>query len=171
MHVITGIITLKFLIPAMMLWWPGAMIWSNYILDTIDGDILGALGLGDSVYQVVDKGADYWSYICMAIVASRWKVKKLVYILFAYRSIGQALYFATHNELVLFYFQNLLEPFLLVYTFLMWRAKGESGAYGMYQKHKIPIWVGIIAYKMWNEWYLHFANIDLSTLLFGVSGN
>ena len=165
------VVLLKFVIPVLMLWWPIAAVWANYVLDTVDGDILGSLGLSNAPYQLIDKTADYWSYIFMVLVARHWHIRRTVYVLFAYRTIGQVLFFATGNELVFFYFQNFLEPLMLIYVLLIWRAGSENRAYSLYRRHILLIWAIIILYKLWNEWYLHYANIDLSTLLFGVSGN
>lgn len=154
----------------MMLSIPFLAVWANYFLDIVDGDVLMGLGMNDHQYQLIDKSADYISYIFMLILGSRWKIKNLVIGLFVYRTIGQALFFVTGNELWFFYFQNFLEPLMMVYTLLMFKNRSEEKAYLFYKKHIILIWTIILAYKLWNEWYLHFANIDLSTLFFGING-
>jgi hypothetical protein len=154
-----------------MLRFPFAGAWGNYVLDSVDGDILLELGLSDETYQTIDKGADYFSYIIMLIVGQRWSIKNLMVLLFVYRTIGQGLFFVTRNERVFLYFQNFLEPLVLVYTFLLVRNKGsEAHAYASYRNHFGLIWIMIIGYKVWNEWYLHYANIDLSTRFFGFTG-
>lgn len=48
--------------------------------------------------------------------------------------------------------------------------KTEDAAHTFYKKHIIWVWAIVIGYKLWNEWYLHFANIDLSMLFFGFTG-
>lgn len=164
------IISLKILIPASMLFFPIFGLWGNYLLDIIDGDLLLSLGLTDNIYQTLDKSTDLISYIFMLILAWRWSIKKTAIILFTYRNIGQILFFITKNEIVFFYFQNLLEPLLLIYVLLIFKHKNEKLAYFTYRKHLILVWTIVVGYKLWNEWYLHFANIDLSTLLFGFNG-
>ncbi len=164
------IIALKFIIPALLLVFPFAAAWLNYLLDVIDGDMLQSLGMSDYNYQTIDKFADYVSYIFMLILGFRWRIKKTIIGLFVYRTIGQALFFITRNELMFFYFQNFLEPLVMIYTLLIFKQKSEEKAYLTYKKHFIMIWGIIIAYKVWNEWYLHFANIDLSTIFFGFNG-
>jgi hypothetical protein len=164
------IIALKFIIPALLLVFPFAAAWLNYLLDVIDGDMLQSLGMSDYNYQTVDKFADYVSYIFMLILGFRWRIKKTIIGLFVYRTIGQALFFITRNELMFFYFQNFLEPLVMIYTLLIFKQKSEEKAYLTYKKYFILIWGIIIAYKVWNEWYLHFANIDLSTIFFGFNG-
>ena len=164
------IILFKFLVPLFILKFPFQAVWANYILDVIDGDILLSLGMQDSLYQTIDKIADYFSYIIMLVVGLRWRIKKLILIFFIYRTIGQILFFITRNELVFFYFQNFLEPLFMAYSLILFRQKSEEKTYVTYKKHFFLIWAIIIIYKIWNEWYLHFANIDLSLFFFGVTG-
>lgn len=160
----------KFLIPPFMLVFPFQAIWINYILDVVDGDILMQFGMNEFTYQTLDKAADYFSYIFMLILGLRWRIKRTIVILFIYRTIGQVLFFITRNELMLFYFQNFLEPLAMIYVLLLFRHKSEGKAFFSYKRHFWLIWVIILIYKIWNEWYLHFANIDLSTLIFGFDG-
>lgn len=164
------IVGFKFVVPPFMLLFPFPAVWINYVLDVVDGDILMGLGMNEFTYQTIDKAADYFSYIFMLFLGLRWQIKRTIVILFLYRTIGQVLFFATRNELMLFYFQNFLEPLVMVYTLLLFKQGSEEKAFQSYKRHFRLIWVIVLAYKVWNEWYLHFANIDLSTLLFGFSG-
>ena len=163
--------SLKFITPSLMLRFPCFGAWGNWVLDSVDGDILLELGLSDQTYQTIDKAADYFSYVIMLVVGLRWRIKRLLILLFIYRSIGQGLFFVTRNEIVFLYFPNFLEPLVLAYTLLLFRHKGlETQAYISYRKHLGIIWAVIAIYKVWNEWYLHSANIDLSSRLFGFTG-
>lgn len=159
------VIAAKFILPLFMLKWPFLAASLNFILDTVDGDILMPLGLADSTYQPIDKIADYVTYILMAVVAWKWDIRKTILALFAFRTVGQILFFATGSEVVFFYFPNFLEPLFIVYAFLLLRYKNR--AFEKYKKNGFPIWLGIILYKMWNEWNTHIANIDLSQIFFG----
>lgn len=165
------VIALKFVVPSLLPRFPFLSAWGNYVLDSVDGDMLLELGLSDETYQTIDKAADYYSYVMMLIVGLRWRIRRLIALLFIYRSIGQALYFLTRKEMVFIYFPNFLEPLVLIYSLLLSRHKGlEPRAYASYQSHRGLIWIIIIGYKLWNEWYLHLANIDLSERIFGVTG-
>lgn len=167
----TLVISLKFVVPSLMLRFPFAGAWGNYVLDVVDGDVLLELGVPEERYQTIDKAADYFSYVIMLIVGLRWRIKHVVALLFIYRTIGQALFFRTRNELAFVYFQNFLEPLVMVYTALLVRHHGsEDGAYTTYRRHLGLIWALIVTYKVWNEWYLHYANIDLSERLLGFTG-
>lgn len=164
------VIAAKIIIPSLMLLSPLLGIWGNYFFDIIDGDILLSLGLSDATYQTLDKSIDLFTYVLMLIVGLRWHIRKTVIILFCYRLVGQILYFISGNELIFFYFQNFLEPLLLIYTLLIFKNKSEDKAYEVYKKHWKIVWGIVFVYKIWNEWYLHFANIDLSLLIFGFTG-
>lgn len=164
------IIGLRFILPALMLWHPFPAVWVNYFLDVVDGDLLLQLGMADTTYQIIDKFSDYVAYIFMLIIGSRWRLRRLIIGLFIYRTIGQAWFFLTQNELAFFYFQNFLEPLVMIYTLLIFKQGSESKAFKSYQRHLKLIWIVILGYKIWNEWYLHLLNIDLSTLFFGFTG-
>lgn len=164
------IVTLKLFIPPLMLKFPFFSLWANYFWDVIDGDMLKFLGMSESFYQTLDKSIDLYSYIFMFWLGLRLKIKKLVIGLFIYRLVGQLLFFLIGNELVFFLFQNFLEPLLMIYTLILFVNKGnESKAFLFYKKHQLIIWLVILGYKIWNEWYLHVANIDLSQFFFGIS--
>ena len=169
--IISLVISLKFIVPSLMLAFPFAGAWGNYVLDVVDGDILLSLGLTDSTYQTIDKFADLISYIFMLILGLRWPIKKIIIVLFGYRLIGQLLFFITGNELMFVYFQNFLEPLVMAYTLLLVLNKSNPDkAYKAYKKYFFLVWGLVIGYKLWNEWYLHFANIDLSLFFFGFTG-
>lgn len=144
--------------------------WANYFLDVVDGDVLLTLGMSETHYQTLDKVADLFAYVIMFLVGKRWRIGKTITLLFVYRAIGQVLYFATGNEIVFFYFQNFLEPLVMTYALLLFKNKTDEKAYLSYQKHRFLIWGIILTYKIWNEWMLHLANIDLSLLLLGHTG-
>lgn len=167
----TLVVSLKFVVPSLTLRFPFAGAWGNYVLDVIDGDVLLELGVPEETYQTIDKAADFYSYVVMLIVGLRWRIKHLIVLLFVYRTVGQALFFRTRNERAFVAFPNFLEPLVMIYTFLLFRHQGrESQAYAAYRRHAVPIWLAIVAYKLWNEWSLHVANIDLSERVFGFTG-
>lgn len=164
------IVILKVIIPASMLKFPLFGLWGNYFLDILDGDILLSLEMSNSTYQLIDKSTDLISYIFMLILGFKWSIKKTIIILFIYRFIGQLTFFISGNELFFFYFQNFLEPLMMIYVLILFRQKDEKKAYLTYKKHFILIWAIVLIYKTWNEWYLHVANIDLSLFFFGFTG-
>lgn len=165
------VVSLKFVVPSLMVRSPFAGAWGTYVLDSVDGDVLLELGVPEETYQTIDKAADYFSYVVMLIVGLRWRIRRLIVLLFVYRSVGQALFFTTRNELAFVYFPNFLEPLVLAYTLLLFRHKGrEPRAYAAYRRYRVPVWIAVIGYKLWNEWSLHVANIDFSERIFGFTG-
>ena len=167
---IAFVVFLKFFVPVLILKSPFWGMWGNYFLDVADGDILHFLGMGELMYQTTDKIADLWSYVFMLLLGLRFRIKKLVIILFAYRLVGQIIFFVSRDERIFFVFQNLLEPLLMAYTLILLFKKSDEETYKTYRRHIVLVWVMVIAYKVWNEWYLHLANIDLSTFFFGING-
>ncbi len=160
---IAVVVALKYGLPLLLIPFPFAAGWANFVLDAVDGDLLIPLGLSDPVYQQVDKSADYVTYLCMVIAAWRWPLRRIVLALFALRTVGQALFFITGDEIVFFLFPNFLEPLFLSYaTILMLR--GED-APAFFARHAIVIWVLIVVYKMQDEYLTHVANVDRSELI------
>lgn len=162
---IAFVLALKFVLPLLVLRYPFQASWANYVLDTIDGDVLIPLGLAPESYQAWDKAADWVTYIAMFFAGQRWEIRRTITVLFIVRSVGQFAYFATGNDLVFVFFPNFLEPLFLIYSLL--RFRDERTAYERYRRHWRLVWGIVIVYKMWNEWSLHVARIDLSEFFFG----
>lgn len=162
--IIATLVALKFLLPLLYFRRPFEAGWANLVLDSIDGDLLVPAGLAEPTYQLVDKAADYFAYVCMLIWGWRQPIRREIGATFALRTVGQALFFATRNELALFVFPNLLEPLFLVYATLG-RFFGWERAQGVYRERWIVVWTGILAYKFQDEWLTHVANIDRSEAL------
>ena len=163
------VIGLKFLLPLATIFIPFVAGWANFILDSIDGDILIPLGLQDAIYQPIDKVADWVTYIAIVILAykANWVIKKLILGLFVFRSIGQALFLSTGNEIVFFYFPNFLEPLFLVAVSIMAYQRvikkhknWQKQAFKTLYKHRFVIGILIVAYKMQDEYFTHVANVD-----------
>lgn len=154
------IIFLKFFIPITIVFTPFFGGWSNFILDSIDGDLLIPLGLTDSIYQAVDKTADWFTYVGMVLATRqfKWKIKRWVYALFILRTLGQIAFFTLKDERVFFLFPNFLEPLFLIYATIVFFKKAR--AENFYLKHRAVIWIFVILYKLQDEWITHIGNID-----------
>jgi hypothetical protein len=165
MGAIAIIIFLKYAVPIVIVFMPFLGGWTNFVLDTIDGDILIPLGLSDSAYQIVDKSADWVTYIGMVLVSwlLKWPIRKWIYALFGLRTIGQLAFFLTLDERVFFLFPNFLEPLFLAYATIVFFKK--ANAFAFYQKHKVIVWIIVIVYKMQDEWITHIANVDRTELI------
>ncbi len=161
------IIAAKFLIPVGIVFTPFWFGWANFVLDTIDGDLLVPLGLADSTYQPIDKIADWATYIGMLAAAYRfdWSIKRWVLVLFVYRSIGQVLFLASGAEWWLFVFANFLEPLFLVYATASFVVKTEERTAAWFLRHRTVIVVCVVLYKLQDEYITHIGNIDRSDLI------
>ena len=157
------IVGLKYGLPVLLVAFPFAAGGANFILDTVDGDLLIPLGLSDPVYQTIDKSADWVTYVFMVIAARRWPIWRIVLGLFIFRSVGQALFFITGDELMFFFFPNFLEPLFLAYATI--RFFRRDGAHEFYRRHIVVIWVVVVLYKLQDEWITHVANVDRSDLI------
>ena len=159
------IVGAKFLVPVLLVPFPFAAGWANFVLDTADGDLLIPLGLEDDSYQPIDKVADYVTYIFMVISAwrGRWPILNWIVGFFLLRTVGQALFFITNNEAVFFYFPNFLEPLFLIYATIRFFKKDEAPE--VFRRWSIPIGIFIFVYKMQDEYITHIANTDRSELI------
>lgn len=160
---IAGVVALKFGLPLLLVPFPFAAGWANFVLDTVDGDILVPLGLHEPTYQLVDKAADWVTYVLMVVAAWRWRIWRVVLALFVLRSVGQALFFLTGDELMFFFFPNFLEPLFLVYATI--RFFKQDRAHEFFQRHVVALTLLIVVYKMQDEWITHVANVDRSELI------
>lgn len=162
---IATIVAAKVLVPVLIVPFPFAAGWANFVLDTVDGDLLIPLGLEDSTYQPIDKGADYLTYIFMVVAAWKgsWPMFKWIVGFFALRSAGQLLFFITNNEAVFFFFPNFLEPLFLIYATILFFKKDEAPA--VFKRRQVPIAIFIFLYKMQDEYITHIGNFDRSDLI------
>lgn len=161
------IIALKFLIPVGIPFRPFLFGWANFVLDTVDGDLLVPLGLQDGTYQPIDKLADWATYVGMALAAwrGRWLIRRWVYGLFAFRSVGQVLFLITGAEWWLFVFANFLEPLFLVYATAAFFLKTEERTAAWFLRHRTVIVVLVVLYKLQDEYVTHIGNVDRTDLI------
>ncbi|MEX2447061.1 MAG: hypothetical protein WD734_06945 [Dehalococcoidia bacterium] len=160
------IVALKYLLPVALIPFPFFAGWANFVLDTVDGDLLIPLGLSDPVYQRIDKSADWVTYVFMVAAAWRWPIRRIVVALFLFRSVGQALFFVTGDEIVFFLFPNFLEPLFLAYATILFFRRSDGHAF--YRRHIVVVWAIVVLYKMQDEWITHVGNVDRTDLLRGL---
>ena len=157
------VVAAKYLLPLLLIPFPFLAGWANFVLDSADGELLIPLGLSDPVYQQIDKSADYVTYAFMVVAAWRWPLRRVIVALFALRTVGQALFFITSNEIVFFFFPNFLEPLFLVYATILFFKRSEAPAF--FARYAIAIWVLVVVYKLQDEFITHVANVDRSELI------
>ena len=165
------IIAAKFAVPVLIIWFPFAAGWANFVLDGVDGDLLVPLGLPNETYQPVDKITDWVTYVAIVILGFRndWPTRRLMLGLFAFRSIGQVGFLLTGNELLLAAFPNFLEPlFLVTATILAWERTvrhlpdWQERGFAILDRHRWLTGTLIVVYKLQDEYFTHVANLDRS---------
>ena len=165
------IVAAKFGLPVLIVRFPFAAGWANFVLDSIDGDLLIPLGLPDAIYQPVDKLSDWVTYVAIVVVAYRnqWPIKRLMLGLFLFRSVGQVGFLLTGNELLLAAFPNFLEPvFLVSASILAWEREvrrlpdWQERGFVFLHRHRWLIGTLIVIYKLQDEYFTHVANLDRS---------
>lgn len=166
------ILAAKFLVPVGIPFAPFAAGWANFVLDTVDGDLLVPLGLANATYQPLDKLADWATYIGMVIAARRlrWSILPWVIGLFVYRSIGQVLFLVSGAEWWLFVFANFLEPLFLVYATVRVFRRTEEATAAWVSRHRWGIAVFVVLYKVQDEYVTHIGNIDRTDLILRLFG-
>ena len=167
--IVAVVLALKFILPVLILRYPFGAGWANFVLDSVDGDILIRAGLHEPTYQVVDKIADWWTYLIIFIWGWKTPIRRPVAFLFAFRTVGQVLFLVTRNELALFFFPNLLEPLFLIYV-TIGRFKGVDRSFEIYHRHRVVIWAFILIYKFQDEYVTHVANVDRSETIKSLFG-
>ena len=165
------IIAAKFGLPILIVRFPFAAGWANFVLDSVDGDFLVPLGMLDEAYQPIDKLADWVTYVAIVVVAyrNRWPTKRLMLGLFLFRSVGQVGFLVTGNELLLAAFPNFLEPlFLVTASILAWErvvrrySDWQERGFAILHRYRWLIGTLIVVYKLQDEYFTHVANIDRS---------
>jgi hypothetical protein len=163
------IVGAKIAFPLLIIRFPFAAGWANFVLDGIDGDLLVPLGLDVHAYQLIDKSTDWLTYVAIVVLAyrDRWPIRRLILGLFLFRSIGQLGFLLTGNEVLLALFPNFLEPlFLVSATLLAWnravrhRADWRDRAFATLHRHRWVIGLLIVLYKLQDEWVTHIGNVD-----------
>jgi hypothetical protein len=173
------IVAAKFALPVLIIRFPFAAGWANFVLDGIDGDLLIPLGLLDAAYQPIDKLSDWVTYAAIVALAYRdaWPIRRLILGLFLFRSIGQVGFLLTGNELLLAAFPNFLEPlFLVTVTILAWarvierRPDWRDRGFAILHRHRWVIGALIVIYKLQDEYVTHVADFDRSEWFRGLFG-
>ena len=171
MVAIALIVAAKFGLPILIVRYPFVAGWANFVLDSVDGDLLIPLGLLNEVYQPVDKVTDWVTYVAIVVVAYRdvWPIRRLMLGLFVFRSVGQVGFLLTGNELLLALFPNFLEPLFLVTVTILafervvrrapdWRDR----SFAVLSRYRWLLGGLIVIYKLQDEYFTHVANLDRS---------
>lgn len=110
---------LRVLAPLTVLRWPLPGVLLSMAIDVYDWNFFDITSYDDnSVYQNWDRVMDMYFWFVTLFMVRRWEdttAKYLAFILFAFRMIGQILFFLTQDRSFLFFFPNFYDNFLVMY--------------------------------------------------------
>lgn len=144
------------------IWHPFWAAMFNIFIDAIDGHMFESFGVKRDTYEIYDKWLDLWFYIALFIfILQRMGDSPyylLLIILFFVRLVGILAYARFSKEWLLFAFPNLFEPVFLVVV-------GFPQIFDLWGQ---PTTFAVIFFsKMFIEWWIHLAKLDLTSLVMG----
>lgn len=156
------IIVLRIICSPLIFFQPVLAIILSVFLDIIDGDFANTV-VTKKQYQLIDKNLDLWWFInIMFFISIKYPdLKNYFLFLFIYRLIGQSIFYATKNRGVLLFFPNFFEwIFYLVFIGINYYPSLLVG-----QTFYIILAL-IIIIKIYQEWFLHVADLSLKEIVF-----
>jgi hypothetical protein len=154
-----AVVLLRIIFPPLIFIYPLISIIVSFFLDVIDIEFASSKVLTLSEYEQNDKLLDFWWYL-NAIIYSWYQVPKVRFfllILFAYRLIGQAIFFIKKDRRIFFIFPNFFENFFFLYFFADYFPFLKE----LINNHFFLISLLLIFFKFFQEWWVHIAQISI----------
>lgn len=142
--------------------WPLPAIILSVFLDIIDADFAYTV-ISKDKYEQIDKNLDFWWFInIMGYSYINYpQYKLIIFILFIFRFIGQALFSITNKRIFLMYFPNFFEWIFFLIFF------GTNYFSNLINSNIIYVLVGVIVVvKILQEWFLHIADLSIREIVF-----
>ncbi len=160
------IILLRLLSAPLIFLWPLISIILSFFLDIIDIEFASRGILTLSEYERSDKALDLWWY-SNAMLFSWFYLpyyRLFLLTLFIFRIVGDAIFFLKNNRRIFFLFPNFFENiFLLIFFSLYFKQLNF-----LLDKKYFFISISIaIIIKIFQEWWIHIAQISISEDFFG----
>lgn len=156
------IIALRILAAPLIFIWPLPAIILSVFLDIIDADFAYKV-VSKKKYEQIDKNLDFWWFVNIMFYAySNFPQYKLILFgLFIYRFVGQALFAITDKRIFLMYFPNFFEWIFFLIFF-------GSNYWPVLINNKIfyALLGLIVVVKIAQEWFLHIADLSLRQIIF-----
>ena len=154
---------LRILVAPLIFIWPLLSIIVSFFLDLIDADFAHKV-VSKKLYQIIDKNLDLWWFINVMIYSyikyPDYKIYLL--ILFAYRFLGQLIYYISGNRNILLFFPNFFEwVFFLIFLGKNYYPSVIAG------QTFYSILLVIFFVKIFHEWFLHVADLSIREDFFG----
>ncbi len=164
------IVILRILFAPLIFIWPLISIILSFFLDIIDVEFASKGVLTLEKYERYDKALDLWWYI--TIMAFSWfylsDYKIILLILFALRIIGSIIFFIKNNRRIFFIFPNFFENvfFLIFFSTYFKQLNILLGEKFFYFSI-----ITVITLKIFQEWWIHIAQISIPEHFFGKKRN
>jgi len=156
------IIILRIFFSPLIFIWPLLSIIVSFFLDLIDADFAHKV-VSKRLYQIIDKNLDLWWFINIMIYSYIYYpgYKFYLLVLFIYRVVGQLIYYFSGKRGVLVFFPNFFElVFFLIFLGKNYFPSIISGQF-FYFIHFIIFFI-----KIFQEWFLHVADLSIREDLF-----
>lgn len=160
------VVLLRILVAPLIFIWPLTAIILSFFLDIIDIEFASRKVLTLSEYEKYDKALDLWWYF--NVMAFSWfylpDYKFLLLILFIFRITGSIIFFLKNDRRIFFLFPNFFENiFFLIFFSLNFKQLN----FLLDKKYFLfSISIAIIL-KIFQEWWVHIAQISISEHFFG----
>ena len=164
------IFILRILVAPLIFIWPLTAIILSFFLDVIDIEFASRKVLTLSEYEKYDKALDLWWYF--NAMAFSWfylpDYKFLLLILFIFRTTGGIIFFLKNDRRIFFIFPNFFENiFFLIFFSLNFKQLN----FLLDKKYFLfSISIAIIL-KIFQEWWVHIAQVSIHEHFFGKKRN
>ena len=158
------IVLLRIIEAPLIFIWPLPAIILSVFLDIIDADFACKV-ISKDEYEQIDKNLDFWWYANIIIYSfSNFPQYKLfLFVLFIFRFIGQALFSISNKRIFLMCFPNFFEWIFFLIFF------GSNYLPVLSNNNIFYYLIGaIIIVKIFQEWFLHIADLSLKEIMFGI---
>ena len=160
------VILLRILVAPLIFIWPLLAIILSFFLDVIDIEFASRKVLTLPEYEKYDKALDLWWYF--NAMAFSWfylpDYKFLLLILFIFRITGSIIFFLKNDRRIFFLFPSFFENiFFLIFFSLNFKQLN----FLLDKKYFLFSLSASILLKIFQEWWVHIAQISISEDFFG----
>ena len=164
------VVLLRILVAPLIFIWPLLAIILSFFLDVIDIEFASRKVLTLSEYEKYDKALDLWWYF--NAMAFSWfylpDYKFLLLILFIFRTTGGIIFFLKNDRRIFFLFPNFFEH---IFFLIFFSLNFEQLNFLLDKKYFLfSISIAIIL-KIFQEWWVHIAQISIHEHFFGKKRN
>ena len=160
------IVLLRILAAPLIFVWPLISVILSFFLDVIDIEFASRGGLTLDKYERWDKSLDLWWYFNAMIYGWFYLsyYKYLLLALFIFRLIGDIIFFFKNNRKIFIIFPNFFENFFFLFFFALYFRQLN---FLLDKKHLLISLLMIILLKLFQEWWVHIAQISIPEFFFG----